>query len=154
MKIINNFPAFTKFNIEEVISRSLKVIPDEHFKDIESITLINRFSGELHKNSNGRYSKKKKLNPAKIEIAVGEVLNYEDNWLFEFMFSWNKLLLSQELFFQLGHHYAYLINVSSKKETKEIASQYRGAMSGKASPFIAKIARSPLTRWYLKATEG
>jgi len=154
MKIINNFPAFTKFNIEEVISSSLKVIPDEHFKDLESITLVNRFSGELHKNSNERYLKKKKLNPAKIEIAVGEVLNYEDNWLFEFMFSWNKLLLSQELFFQLGHHYAYLINVSSKKEIKEIASQYRGAMSRKASPFIAKFAHSPLTRWYLKVTEN
>jgi hypothetical protein len=153
MKIINNYPAFTRFNIEEVISNSLKVIPDKHFKDLESITLVNRFSGELHRNYNGRYFKKKKLNLAKIEIAVGEVLNYEYNWLFEFIFSLNNLLLSQELFFQLGHHYAYLTNVTSKKEIKEIASQYRGAMSRKASPFTAKIAFSPLTRWYLKVTE-
>lgn len=140
IKIINESSKSIPLNLEKIILKLLKVVPDEHLIGLESISLVDEFPEKKYKNALGTYSQKYGLDKARIEISVEYLSSYKPYVLRLIPFL-GKYYLARVLFHEIGHHYRHLRHGISKKENENFADQYEREMLGKVYSYLRFFKR-------------
>ncbi|CCQ90510.1 hypothetical protein NITGR_300006 [Nitrospina gracilis 3/211] len=148
MKIINQYSRRLPFNIEKLTRKLLKAVPNEHLVGLDSITLMDEFQQNKYKNALGLYRKKHGLQPARIEIALGNIYGTSPFILCLIPLA-GKLLYAKVLFHEIGHHYQYFTHSVSKKEAEGFAENYGKRHTVKAIKGWLYVLRPlrPAIRW-------
>jgi hypothetical protein len=151
MQINNRCSKKVPINLEEEITSLLRFVPDEDLIGLDSITLIDDFPQKWHKNTSGKYFKKHKSIPARIEIASRWLFDYEPH-IFGLTPFMGRFSVALNLYFEIGHHIGHMTLGGSKKDINVFAKQYRAKKIRLAYPIFLKFIKPfmPLIDWYFR----
>jgi hypothetical protein len=119
-------------NFERIVVELLKVVPKEHLIDLESISIIDKFTLKKDKGAWGIYKQKYGLEQARIEIAVEYLYNFKKPYMLRYFPLPGKIYLALVLYHEIGHHYRHFTHGVSEKDNEKFADQYRDKMFLKA----------------------
>lgn len=122
----------TGHNIERILKRYLKIVPDEHLVGLECITVIDRIADKKNKEVGGLYRERYRLQSATIEIALDTVYKGMPKFLYYVPFI-SKFILAGVLYHEIGHHYQKRLSHGIRKSEQEsFAREYEIKMLKRA----------------------
>lgn len=119
-------------NVENILTKYLQMIPQEHLIGLERIIVVDRIGGKKNNETGGIYREKNQNTPATIEIALQNVYKEMPKVLYRMPFI-PKFMLVNVLYHELGHHYQKRLSHGVRKfEQETFADQYSTKMLKKA----------------------
>ncbi len=137
IKIINLYKGDCPLDLEKMIRKLLRVVPEENLIGLHSIVIVNTSAQKTHKEAAGLYIPKSKNEMARIEIAVDNVYFGLKRKYFHFPFI-PKFILARVLYHEIGHHYQFK-HLRMKKTYQE----------NYAKKFSAKMLNKEMFFWML-----
>jgi hypothetical protein len=141
-----NFQVLDKSSIKvfidlpKLIRRLLSYIPEEHLEGLDSIILVDRLSGERHRDDPTLYRKASKTTPANIELSLNGI--YFDNPKIMSLLPFaRKTSPALSLYREVGNHYAHIKEDFPKSEWQAFIKKYPKPYIEKALPFSVKIIK-------------
>ncbi|MBT5470002.1 MAG: hypothetical protein HOK41_05320 [Nitrospina sp.] len=137
--------------MEKVVRNLLEVIPNEHLVGIDSITLFDKPQQKKYSDAQGMYWKKYELQPARIEIFLGNIYGeyYFKKFLMPSRWKWK---LAGVLYHEIGHHYRHFTHGINKKQNEDFAEKYKKEIRRKKYPYLVYLVKPlrPVIRWLLR----
>ena len=117
MKIINLYKGNCPRNIEKMIKKLLRDVPEENMVGLYSIVIVNKSAQKKSTDARGLYIPQYKNELPRIELAVDNIFFKMKRIFFFFPFI-PKYALANVLYHEIGHHYQSK-HVRMKKEYQE-----------------------------------
>jgi hypothetical protein len=137
MKIIDLYKGDCPLNIEKMIGKLLRVVPEENLAGLHSIVIVNKSAQKKSKDAAGLYVPQRKNELPRIEIAIDNVFEGLKRRYYFFPFI-PKFILARVLYHEIGHHYQF--------KHLRMKNKYR---EGYADKFCAKMINRELFLWML-----
>ena len=147
MKIVSAYQIRFPHNLEKMVKRILRSVPQQYTTGLHSVILVDRITRKKVKDALGIYVPKSDSEMPHIEIAVETTFGNIPRFVFFLPFV-TKVLLAGVLFHEIGHHYQTLSRTPKRGEVEMRADEFKKMMLRKAFPGWRFILRpfSPLLR--------
>jgi len=140
-KVICAYRARFPRNIGKMAERILRAVPEQYTLGLDSIILVDRIRRSKSRDAVGIYVRKSASELPHVEIAV-ETLYEDMPGLVFFLPLVARLLLSEVMFHEVGHHYQTLIRTPKKSAIEKHAEDFSTMMMRRAFPGWRFVLRS------------
>lgn len=127
MKIINLYKGACPRNIEKMIKKLLRSVPEENMIGLHSIVIVNKSAQKKSKDASGLYMPRNKKELPRIELAVDNIFINMKRIYFFFPFI-PKYLVADVLYHEIGHHYQYEYLRMRKEYREDYAKKFCAKM--------------------------
>ncbi len=144
MRLINLYDGDCPLNVEKMINKLLRVVPEENLIGLYSIVIVNISAQKKRQGAAGLYIPKSKNEMARIEIAVDNVFLGLKKKYFHFPFI-PRFILARVLYHEIGHHYQYEHLRMKKSYQEDYAKVFSAKMLNKEM-FFWMLLLKPIIR--------
>ena len=146
MKIINLYEGNCPLNIEKMIKKLLRNVPEENMVGLHSIVIVNKSAQKNSIDAAGLYIPQYKNELPRIEIAVDNVFFGLKRRYFFFPFI-PKFIVARVLYHEIGHHYQFK-HIRMKKVYQENYAKKFGSKMLKKELFWWMFFLKPIVEVY------